>query len=281
MNVLIGIVTRNRADILPKAIASVLAQRGPSFHVAVLDDGSTDGTVELPAQFPQVLWTRRPVSLGYMSARNQLMAAGDCAYFVSLDDDAWFLEGDEIAVAIDYLERNKSVGAVAFDILSPDRPKLLPRTKPEPAATFIGCGHILRLAALRKVGVYELTPGSYGGEEKDLCLRLMDDGYQIVRLPGVHVWHDKTTVARQIPAQHRSGVCNDLVVALRRTPLLLLPVALPAKFYRHWRFAWQHQLAWPCLQGFGLFVRSIPTVLRSRKPVRVETLRTFIRLSHS
>jgi GT2 family glycosyltransferase len=281
MNVLIGIVTKNRANILPKAIASAVAQEGLKLQVSVIDDGSTDTTLSLPAKFSTVCWIRRNVSLGYMTARNELMKSDNLDYFVSLDDDAWFLEGDEIAVAIDYLENNRSVGAVAFDILSPDRPEAMPRIKPQPAAMFIGCGHVLRLAAIRQVGFYELTPGSYGGEEKDLCLRLMDAGFQIVRLPGVHVWHDKTPVARHIPAQHVSGVCNDLVMTLRRAPLILLPMAIMAKFYRHFCHSRRHQLARPCLKGFSLFIRSIPVVLRTRKPVRIQTLRKFIRLSRA
>jgi GT2 family glycosyltransferase len=278
---LVGIVTRNRADILPKAITSALAQTAQNLQVAVIDDGSTDDTAKFSLRFPKVRWIRRPTTEGYMSARNELMATGEFNYFVSLDDDAWFMGADEIAVAVDYLEKHKSAAAVAFDILSPDCPKTLERSNAQRVAMFVGCGHVLRLAAVREVGVYELTPGSYGGEEKDLCLRLMDAGYQIVRLPGVHVWHEKTPVAREIPAQHRSGVCNDLVMTLRRTPLVLLPVALSAKFYRHLCFSRRHNLTRPCLQGFSLFVHSIPTVLRSRKPVRVETLRAFMQSSRA
>lgn len=202
-------------------------------------------------------------------------------YFVSLDDDAWFLRGDEIAAAIQLLKRLPEVAAVAFDILSPDRPDSRAREEPRPAAMFPGCGHVVRLKAARSVGLYEATPGSYGGEEKDLCLRLIDAGYEIVSLPGVHVWHEKTLLARDIPAQHRSGVCNDLAMTLRRTPVLILPVALVSKLYRHFMVSWQHRLVRPFFQGLGLFVRAFPAVWRSRMPVRMATLRTFMRLSRA
>jgi len=278
-SVLTGITTRDRATILPKALAAALVQNVVNSRVAVLDDGSKDSTFELREQFPQVQWIRRTTNIGLISARNELMAIQGVDYFVSLDDDAWFIQGDEIAVAVEFLERNKPVAAIAFDILSPDRSKKVARKPPELAATFIGCGHVLRLSAVREVGAYESTPGGYGGEEKDLCLRLMDAGYQIVRLPGVHVWHDKTPQARQLPAQHRSGVCNDLVMALRRTPTFLLPLALPFKFARHFSFSWKRKLTRPCLEGFVLFIKSIPSVWRSRKPVQFQTLKKFMRLS--
>ena len=120
--VLVGIVTRNRAGILPRALASAFAQSAPNLQVAVIDDGSTDETPKLPAQFPEVSWVRRETGQGYMSARNELMARPGCDFYVSLDDDAWFLRNDEIAVALQYLTEHPSVAAVAFDILAPDQP---------------------------------------------------------------------------------------------------------------------------------------------------------------
>ena len=280
-SVLIGIVTRNRASILRKAVQSALSQRGCEVRVAVIDDCSSDETSEVAGEFPAVDWTRWSTNLGYMVARNHWMSSACEDYFVSLDDDAWFLEGDEVATAIKVMEQNPQIAAVAFDILSPDRPNPVRREVPQAAALFIGCGHVLRLAAVQNVGFYELFPGRYGAEEKDLALRLMDAGYQIVRLPGVHVWHDKTSLARVIPEQHKSGVCNDLTMALRRTPAPFLLIALLAKCYRHLAFSRKCGLTIACLKGFGLFIRSIPAVWRSRRAVKASTLRAFVRLSRA
>lgn len=279
--VCLGIVTRNRSDILPNALISVLAQGYPNLKVAVIDDGSSDATPELRAKFPEVDWSRRSSALGYVSARNEMMARQGSKYFVSLDDDAWFLHGDEIAIAVEFLENNQSVAAIAFDILSADHPRPAPGGGARQAAMFIGCGHVLRLSAVREVGGYEPVPGHYGGEEKDLCLRLLDAGYKIMKLSGVHVWHDKTTVARHVPTQHRSGVCNDLAMALRRTPATLLPAAILVKFYRHTKFSIHHGLMRPCLEGFALFIQSIPAIWHSRRPVRAATLQAFMRLARS
>jgi len=280
-SVVLGIVTRNRAVLLAKAIQSVFEQDMPGLQVAVIDDGSTDATPDLKAQFPNIRWTRYEQTRGLIAARNQLMRSASEDYFVSLDDDAWFLRGDEISTAVRHLEKNKQVAAIAFDILSPDRPQSIERKNPEPAAMFTGCGHVLRLTSAREVGFYELPPGEYGGEEKDLCLRLMDAGYRIDRLPGVHVWHDKTMLERHTPDQHRSGVCNDLVMALRRTPLLLLPAALLAKVLRHLTFSLRNGLTKPFFGGLWLFLRSSRAVWSRRRSVQMATLRKFIELSRS
>lgn len=281
MSVVVGIVTRNRAGLLPKSIASVFQQRGCSVRLAVIDDASTDDTVALARDFPTVDWIHWSVGRGYMAARNWLMSSAQEDYFVSLDDDAWFLRGDEIETAIRLLEQRPEVAAVAYDILSPDRPDATVPASPRAVSTFIGCGHVLRLSAVRLIGGYEPTPGSYGGEEKDMCLRLMDAGYKVVLLPGVHVWHDKTQIGRAIPEQYRSSVCNDLVMALRRSPVPVLGIALLHKVYRHLKFARTRGLMRPCLRGITLFARSIPSEWRSRRPVRLATLRAFTRLSKS
>jgi GT2 family glycosyltransferase len=276
--VLIGIATRDRADILPKAIQSALLQGSGSIKVSVIDDGSQDGTEKLTQRFPSVEWIRLPTSCGYVAARNRWIRDADADYFIGLDDDAWFVSGDEIRLSVAAMTANPNIAAIAFDILSPDRPQQRSRSGITRVSSFIGCGHMLRLSAVRKVGGYEPNPGSYGGEEKDLCLRLLDAGYEIVRLNGVHVWHDKTQVARELPAQHCSGVCNDLVMTVRRTPGYLLPLAMIAKFYRHLIFAVRKGLTKPALAGFELFFRSLPEAWRSRKPVKASTLRVFMKL---
>ncbi len=145
-------------------------------------------------------------------------------------------------------------------------------------ATFIGCGHVLRLDAVRRLGGYASFPGSYGGEEKDLCLRLIDAGHAIVKMPGVHVWHDKSSTARDLVAQHRSGVCNDLTMTLRRTPFLLLPAAMGWKFARHFQFAVRRGLLAPYFAGVGKFIRALRPIWRHRAPVKMATLRRFSRL---
>jgi GT2 family glycosyltransferase len=277
-SVLIGIVTKDRAEILPKSIDSALSQKGGSIKISVIDDGSRDATPEVKHRFRSVEWIRWPDSRGHVAARNYWINIGAEDYFASLDDDAWFIHNDEISEAVAAMEAQPAIGAIAFDILSPDRPDRRARSGMDRVSSFIGCGHMLRLSAVRKVGGYDELPGTYGAEEKDLCLRLMDAGYEIVRLNGVHVWHDKTQLARELPAQHRSGVCNDLVMTVRRTPGYLLPVAMISKFYRHLFFAVRRGLTKPTFAGFALFLRSFPETWQSRKPVKASTLRTFMKL---
>lgn len=276
---LVGIVSRNRAEILPRSIESALRQSASDVQVAVIDDASTDKTRDLERRYQAVEWEFRAQQKGLMSARNEFMAREGFEFFVSLDDDSWFLVGDEISVALTQFACMPALAALAFDIVSPDCPQTRDRGACHGVGMFIGCGHMLRLSAVRAVGGYAPVPGGYGGEEKDLCLRLIDAGYQVALIPGVHVWHEKTQVARDLFWQHRSGVCNDLTMAIRRVPLLLLPAVLFFKVIRHLIFSWREGLMAPCLSGFWLCVRSMPSIWLWRRPVRLATLRSYANLS--
>ena len=279
MKVLIGITTRNRASLLHKAIQSALDQDYPDKEIAVFNDASTDETWKLSEKFPQVRWIHAERPQGYMPARNRLMMNTEADFYFSLDDDAWFVKGDEISLGIRLLTGHPRVGAVAYDILSADRPNPGRRTDPHPTHIFIGCGHLLRLSAVREAGYYTLSPGSYGSEEKDLCVRLLDRGHEVMFLPGAHVWHDKSPVARDLPAQHQSGVCNDLVFAFRRCPYPMVLWLLPAKMLSHLRFSITHNLIIPGVKGLAMFVRAIPSLGGSREPVSRKVFVEILRRS--
>jgi hypothetical protein len=274
--ILVGITTRNRAALLPRAIASALDQGGVELRVAVHVDGSTDATATLARGYAGVEWTRSDQPLGLRAVRQRWMQRRDVDFFVSLDDDAWFRHGDEIAVALDRFAADASLAAVAFDILSPEEPEPQPRSPPHPTTLFIGCGHMLRLTAVQSVGGYAEMPGPYGAEEKDLCLRLADAGHRVEFLPGVHVWHAKAWSGRDQAALHRSGVCNELVMTARRCPLPDALLVLPLKFVSFLVF-WVRQPGYgrAGLRGVRDFLHHLPAVWRSRQPVRRRTFWRF------
>ena len=278
-SVLVGIATYNRAAELPKAIRSAFAQSYRPLRVAVIDDASTDNTPDLHREFPAVSWERCEPGQGYVRARNYMMLNADEDYFVSLDDDSWFIQGDEIALAVDFLERSPRTAAIAFDIISRDQPAQASRGDRNAVALFVGCGHMLRLSVVREFGGYSEFPGTYGVEEKDLCLRLIDAGYSIVQLDGVHVWHEKSIVARDIVRQHRSGVCNDFTFAVRRLPTVLLLPTIVWKLFWHLVFAVRHGLLWAYLQGVRDFAVAWADVWRSRRPVSRASITEFRELS--
>ncbi|WP_181008491.1 glycosyltransferase family 2 protein [Sphingomonas montanisoli] len=88
-SVSVVIPTYNRRDTLVRAIESLFAQDHPVSEVIVVDDGSTDGTAELPLLGdPRVHYLVNPTNLGAQGARNRGVAAatGDAIAFLDSDD---------------------------------------------------------------------------------------------------------------------------------------------------------------------------------------------------
>lgn len=278
MKVLIGIITRNRAEFLPLAIRSALAQDYPNKEVVVLDIASTDATPDVRAEFPDIGWHRLKERIGIPESRNWLMQKTDAAYFVSLDDDAWFLRHDEISIGVQCLETNRALAAVAYDVLLPGDTPSTSRGTPRPCAIFIGCGHVLRLSDVAAVHYYAPNPTVYGGsEESDLCLRLFELGRGVIFLPGVHVWHERTMTGRNVLEQYRHNVCNELVSLFRRCPAIDLIWITPLRLASHLRFALSRRWVGSYLRALGLFCRCLPGVIQSRQPVKAHAFRKFLR----
>ncbi len=277
----IGITTKNRPDYLPKCLNSCLAQTYKPKEIVVWDNSDDPEALtrngDVMGQFPQVRWIRPEREVPYAVARHHMMAESGYDLYCSIDDDAWFMDTDELELAVRQFDQDPNCAGVAFDILSPDRPLTVTRRPPCPAMHFVGCGHVLRRGMVEAAGSYADFPGSYGSEEKDLCIRFMNRGWNIKFLPGVHVWHDKTSAGRDWGSQHRSGTLNDLIFGLVRCPAPELFYYLPGKAVNLivWGLKGGKQERWSGFLGVWDFLRYAPGYWRRRQPVKRETFRKF------
>jgi glycosyltransferase involved in cell wall biosynthesis len=281
MRVLVGITSKNRSGILPKAITSVLNQTYPDKEVWVFDDASTDDTHLLAGRFPEVKWIFSDVPRGYVYARNLLMNQPGFDFYCSLDDDSWFMNPNSLAEGVEILKNDSTIAALGYDMLSPDHPSPLEtEVYLKESNNFIGCGHIIRLQAAKQINFYTPNPGFYGTEEKDLSIRLVDIGYRVMVYKGVYVWHDKTSVARNLDNQHRSGVCNDMVFIYRRTPAVFLWPTLVIQTVKHLKFSLsykEHNFFPSYIEGIKDFVRWLLTKKTYRKAVSLPGFIKFIK----
>jgi len=248
----------------------------PPDLVWVVEDGLVGDSFAWDKGGP-VRITRWKENRGYLAARMMMMTETEADIYVSLDDDAWFLDSGSMNDAVQVMAHNPSVAAVAFEILSPDRQVPVGKRGIMEARVFIGCGHALRLSAVREVGGYEKMPGLYGFEEKDLCLKLMDRGWKIVELLGARIWHDKTTVLRDLKKQKISGSLNSLTMIARRCPAAQLPWNLAGSVIHQFLFACRkpNESLVPLMCGLVSFAYNLPFVMATRRPVKPGTWRRY------
>ena len=95
------IPTYNRAVWLPEAIESVLRQSYPAREIIVVDDGSTDDTAQLVAQYGAAIRVFTQANHGVSSARNVGIRAAQGELVAFLDsDDYWLPEKLACQVAV-------------------------------------------------------------------------------------------------------------------------------------------------------------------------------------
>jgi glycosyltransferase involved in cell wall biosynthesis len=86
--------TYNRAEVLPRAMDSVLAQSFGDVELVVVDDGSIDDTASVVGAYtdPRVRYVRRKNG-GLAAARNTGLAAASGEYVAFMDDDDQVVDG--------------------------------------------------------------------------------------------------------------------------------------------------------------------------------------------
>ena len=117
MNELVSVVipTHNRADLLPRAIDSVLNQTYSNFEIIVVSDGSTDNTEEVVKSYSdkdsRIRFIGYSPARGGNIARNTGIEAAKGEYVAFLDDDdEWMPE--KLKKQIKVMESNPDIGLV-------------------------------------------------------------------------------------------------------------------------------------------------------------------------
>src|SRR3954454_862679 len=128
------IVSLNRAATLRESLQSL----GGEHQIVVVDNGSTDGSAQLDAEFPQVRFSRLPRNFGLTRALNIGIRAAEGEYILLLHDDVR-IGGQDVARLADYLETHTDAGAVCPLLDSPQVGSLPvpsnPRLEWQPPAT--------------------------------------------------------------------------------------------------------------------------------------------------
>jgi len=121
MDVSVIIVSWNTRDILQDCLESVYAQtRGVSFEVIVVDNASSDGSVEMVrSQLQQVTLVANRDNRGFAAANNQGMQIARGRYILLLNSDTVVLDG-AIQKVVAFADQHPEAAVVGCRVLNRD-----------------------------------------------------------------------------------------------------------------------------------------------------------------
>ena len=279
LTVSVAILTWNRKDKVLRAIRSALEQSYSPFEIVVVDSASTDGSSEaISEDFPAVKVIRLQRNLGCPEGRNIALAncTGDVIF--SLDDDGW-LASNALELCVRKFQSDESVGIVGCRIVPPDQAPTDTPNDIEDTITvrFSGGAAAHRRATFASAGYY---PSDFfrQGEEGDLALRVIENGYKIVRCPEAVLFHERPP-ANAVPRKHFFYAArNSLFTITRQYPLVyVVPFALYSLL--SWnllglRTRAVHYTLWAAF----VWLIKMPWLLTQRRPVSSRTIRNVLRL---
>ena len=120
-------LTYKRADILPEAIDSVLAQTYPDFELIILNDGSPDNTDEVVKKYQdkRIRYYKNKQNKGIAYSRNRATSLARGKYIMIMDDDDISLP-TRIEKQTEYLNAHPNIDVLAGQIK--DYPRQVPQT---------------------------------------------------------------------------------------------------------------------------------------------------------
>jgi glycosyltransferase involved in cell wall biosynthesis len=196
--VTILMLTYNRAHFLPAAIESVLGQTYTNWELVVIDDGSTDTTVELMKKYSdaRIRYIRHEQNAGLFVRRKKSLAYATGIYTAVLDSDDYWTTQTKLTEQVTFLENHTEYVVVGTQtelidaqghsrgqhfVATTDnaiRHKILSRNQ------FVHSSLLIRTAALKKTTGYQATLA----EDLELILQLGTLG-KVANLSQVHTAH--------------------------------------------------------------------------------------------
>ena len=192
----------NGALYLKEAIDSVLNQTSRDFEFIIVDNHSSDKTVEIIKSYqdPRIILIENPQNLGQTKALNVGMRRAQAAYIARMDADD-ICDPTRFALQYEFLKRNFSVvvvGSWCIDINTQGKQMNVFKAPMDPMeirASLAGSGDLtswcishptamMRRDALEAVGFYnENAPFSGYPQDYDLWSRLALKEYQFANIP--------------------------------------------------------------------------------------------------
>jgi glycosyltransferase involved in cell wall biosynthesis len=213
------IPTYNRGRAVVSVVERVLACDPQPAEIWVHID-QCDGALErdLKDRFSGVHVLTSADRLGPGGGRHRCLSLCGTPYAVSLDDDSWPADRDFFA-AIEPLFAEYPQAAIFGASIwhRSEAPKIRNRLVRR-VASYVGCGHVIRVAAYRDARGYLARPMAYGMEESDVGLQLFEKGWHVYSAGMLRVYHDTDRAHHDAAEITASTITNLALLAFLHYP---------------------------------------------------------------
>lgn len=250
MKTTIVIPNYNGIKYLADCLDSLRSQTTKDFIILVVDNGSTDGSFELLADYPEVKVIRFEENKGFCGAVNAGIKATDTEYVLLLNNDTKarqsFVEKMEEAI-----EKNHKIFSVSARMLNMYKPELIDdagdlycalgwsfargkdckaKKYDVPCKIFSSCGGavLYRKAVFEEIGYFDERHFAYL-EDLDIGYRAKIHGYYNVYQPEAEVLHAGSgfSGSRYNEFKVNLSSANSVYVIGKNMPILQILINLP------------------------------------------------------
>jgi GT2 family glycosyltransferase len=285
------IITWNRKDDLLETIRSIYDQDYRNFEIVVVDNGSTDGTVEkLHQSYPEVKIVALSRNEGVSGGRNAGIAAAKGEIIFCLDSDAAPAKNTLLNL-VRRFRSDPEVGIINCKIVNTNSKQLdggpgwvySERQKARQDSEFLSWsfsegGAAIRREVFNRIGLFwDLL--FFGGEGQEFGLRTWDVGYKILYYPASIVYH-RASEQQRFSDKHRDYLFfrNTLYIYIVRYPWWMLALLGPLKIGAVMiRFGKRGYLP-AAFKALLEVVRKLPVLLKERKPINNRTAWFYLKL---
>ena len=227
------LVNWNRREDILANIAALRRQHFREFEVIVVDNGSTDGSVERLEREPDIRLIKLEENRGPSAARNLGVAEARGQYAFFLDSDA-FLSRRGLDRLVRLMDEESDVGLVGCRVLNYftreidqwiySQPYLSHGRRRFATYSFSAAGAMVRTALFREVGGFWEQLFIYN-EEVELSIKIHQAGSRVLYCPRVTVFH-------RVAPEGRAGLGKYFYYQIRNWIWI---------FYRHYPASWRYR----------------------------------------
>lgn len=279
----IVIASWNRKDDVLETLPSIYDQDYPHYEIIVVDNGSTDNTVEaLREQYPDVVLVPLTENLGATGGRNAgiAVAKGDIIFF--LDSDC-SMQHDTLTNVVRKFESDPKVGILGCKVLNYFTGQIDGATgwaftsSVDENTEFESFSFSETGSAIRKAAVDEAGPFwdflFFGREGEDLSIRVWDAGYTVMYFPNAIVHHRESPEKRVIGSQREYfDLRNCFYIYFTRYPwdmfVRVMTMKVGSATLRGIRRRNAHETV---LRALSDLARNLPYLWKERDPISRET----------